>query len=199
MSERAGSTIVEVQGSHAVYVSKPQAVADLIKKGSAQRCDEIARQNRRRQSFMRTAGACRRRYRGRWVWLIVSVSHGKRASLFPVSVRDLSHEDGEWHCECFIDRACIRPAVILEDFHAQRCIIGQDHSRLLHPHQSGLMFGLAKSPTRVHRHVRLVTFSDRSDRREGSADLQRHTGEYQFLSASSLYRGSHFGIIPGVY
>jgi pimeloyl-ACP methyl ester carboxylesterase len=34
MSKRAGSTVVEVQGSHAVYVSKPQAVADLIKKAA---------------------------------------------------------------------------------------------------------------------------------------------------------------------
>jgi hypothetical protein len=32
MSKRAGSSVVEVKGSHAVYVSQPQAVADLIKK-----------------------------------------------------------------------------------------------------------------------------------------------------------------------
>jgi pimeloyl-ACP methyl ester carboxylesterase len=30
MSARAGSTVVEVKGSHAVYVSQPQAVAELI-------------------------------------------------------------------------------------------------------------------------------------------------------------------------
>ena len=30
MSERAGATVVEVAGSHAVYVSQPQAVANLI-------------------------------------------------------------------------------------------------------------------------------------------------------------------------
>jgi len=30
MSKRAGSTVVEVKGSHAVYVSQPRAVADLI-------------------------------------------------------------------------------------------------------------------------------------------------------------------------
>ena len=30
MSKRAGSTVVEVKGSHAVYVSQPQAVATLI-------------------------------------------------------------------------------------------------------------------------------------------------------------------------
>ena len=35
MSERAGSTVVEVPGSHAVYVSQPQAVADLIEKASS--------------------------------------------------------------------------------------------------------------------------------------------------------------------
>ena len=31
MSKRAGSTVVEVNGSHAVYVSRPEAVATLIK------------------------------------------------------------------------------------------------------------------------------------------------------------------------
>jgi pimeloyl-ACP methyl ester carboxylesterase len=32
MSQRAGSTVVEVPGSHAVYVSQPEAVAELIRK-----------------------------------------------------------------------------------------------------------------------------------------------------------------------
>ena len=30
MSERAGATVKEVGGSHAIYVSNPQAVADII-------------------------------------------------------------------------------------------------------------------------------------------------------------------------
>ena len=30
MAKRAGSTVVEVSGSHAVYVSQPQAVASII-------------------------------------------------------------------------------------------------------------------------------------------------------------------------
>jgi pimeloyl-ACP methyl ester carboxylesterase len=34
MSKRAGSSVVEVKGSHAVYVSQPQAVAELIKKAA---------------------------------------------------------------------------------------------------------------------------------------------------------------------
>ncbi len=34
MSKRAGSTVVEVGGSHAVYMSKPRAVADLIRKAA---------------------------------------------------------------------------------------------------------------------------------------------------------------------
>ena len=34
MSRRAGSTVVEVNGSHAVYVSQPRAVADLIAKAA---------------------------------------------------------------------------------------------------------------------------------------------------------------------
>ncbi|MFG2042463.1 alpha/beta fold hydrolase [Dactylosporangium sp. NPDC048998] len=35
MSERAGSTVVEVPGSHAIYESRPDAVADLIKRAAA--------------------------------------------------------------------------------------------------------------------------------------------------------------------
>ena len=35
MSERAGSTVVDASGSHAVYVSKPEAVADLIKQAAS--------------------------------------------------------------------------------------------------------------------------------------------------------------------
>ena len=35
MSQRAGSTVTEVPGSHAVYVSQPQAVASLIEKAAA--------------------------------------------------------------------------------------------------------------------------------------------------------------------
>jgi pimeloyl-ACP methyl ester carboxylesterase len=34
MSKRAGSSVVEVKGSHAVYVSQPKAVADLIEKAA---------------------------------------------------------------------------------------------------------------------------------------------------------------------
>ncbi len=34
MSKRAGSTVVEVKGSHAVYVSQPQAVATIIMKAA---------------------------------------------------------------------------------------------------------------------------------------------------------------------
>jgi pimeloyl-ACP methyl ester carboxylesterase len=35
MAERAGATVAETAGSHAVYVSHPQAVADLIKQAAA--------------------------------------------------------------------------------------------------------------------------------------------------------------------
>jgi pimeloyl-ACP methyl ester carboxylesterase len=34
MSERAGSTVVEVEGSHAIYVSQPNAVAAIIEKAA---------------------------------------------------------------------------------------------------------------------------------------------------------------------
>jgi pimeloyl-ACP methyl ester carboxylesterase len=34
MAKRAGASVVEVKGSHAVYVSQPQAVAELIQKAA---------------------------------------------------------------------------------------------------------------------------------------------------------------------
>jgi hypothetical protein len=34
MSKSAGSTVVEVKGSHAVYVSQPRAVAHLIEQAA---------------------------------------------------------------------------------------------------------------------------------------------------------------------
>jgi len=34
MSKRAGATVVEVKGSHAVYASQPQAVAHLVEKAA---------------------------------------------------------------------------------------------------------------------------------------------------------------------
>jgi hypothetical protein len=34
MAKRAGSSVVEVKGSHAVYVSQAEAVAGLIKKAA---------------------------------------------------------------------------------------------------------------------------------------------------------------------
>ena len=35
MSKRAGSTVVEMKGSHAVYMSKPESVAALIEKAAS--------------------------------------------------------------------------------------------------------------------------------------------------------------------
>ncbi|MFE9601020.1 alpha/beta fold hydrolase [Streptomyces hokutonensis] len=37
MAERAGATVAEAAGSHAVYVSRPEAVAELIKQAAADR------------------------------------------------------------------------------------------------------------------------------------------------------------------
>src|SRR4051812_12035436 len=41
-SERAGSTVVEAPGSHAIYVSQPQAVADLIAQAAREAVREAA-------------------------------------------------------------------------------------------------------------------------------------------------------------
>ena len=41
MSERAGSTVVEAAGSHSIYVSQPQATADVIKRAARSALVEI--------------------------------------------------------------------------------------------------------------------------------------------------------------
>jgi pimeloyl-ACP methyl ester carboxylesterase len=41
MSKRAGSTVVEVAGSHAIYVSQPNAVAALIEKAANEMKAEV--------------------------------------------------------------------------------------------------------------------------------------------------------------
>jgi pimeloyl-ACP methyl ester carboxylesterase len=51
MSKRAGSTVVEVAASHAVYVSQPNAVATLIKQAGREptRFSNWAQENFRKQ------------------------------------------------------------------------------------------------------------------------------------------------------
>jgi hypothetical protein len=34
MSERSGATVIEVKGSHAIYVSQPRALASLIEQAA---------------------------------------------------------------------------------------------------------------------------------------------------------------------
>jgi len=41
MSKRAGSTVVEVAGSHAIYVSQPMAVAALIAKAAKEATPKV--------------------------------------------------------------------------------------------------------------------------------------------------------------
>jgi hypothetical protein len=36
MAERAGATVTETPGSHSIYLSQPQAVANLIKQAASQ-------------------------------------------------------------------------------------------------------------------------------------------------------------------
>jgi hypothetical protein len=42
MSKRAGSEVVEVRGSHAIYLSQPQAVAAIIKEAAGEAKAKVA-------------------------------------------------------------------------------------------------------------------------------------------------------------
>ena len=56
MSKRAGSTVVEVAGSHAIYVSQPNAVAALIEKAAtrSESGDELSLANVRKATCLAT-------------------------------------------------------------------------------------------------------------------------------------------------
>jgi predicted RNA binding protein YcfA (HicA-like mRNA interferase family) len=45
MSKRAGSTVVEAKGSHAIYVSQPQAVVALIERAAKSVNSQMAAAN----------------------------------------------------------------------------------------------------------------------------------------------------------
>ena len=67
MSKRAGSTVVEVAGSHAIYVSQPDAVAALIEKAAkaTKYGDELSLANARKATcLLRPGFNPRRRNRG---------------------------------------------------------------------------------------------------------------------------------------
>lgn len=61
MSKRAGSTVVEAKGNHAIYVSQPKAAADLIVKRQTP-----SRSRRRRVTYVFTFVAARPRRREWW-------------------------------------------------------------------------------------------------------------------------------------
>ena len=58
MSKRAGSTVVEVAGSHAIYVSQPNAVAALIEKAArgSERGGELSLANVGKATYLVTRG-----------------------------------------------------------------------------------------------------------------------------------------------
>lgn len=46
MARRAGSVVVEKAGSHAIYVSRPQDVAALIRRAATEQAETLAGVNR---------------------------------------------------------------------------------------------------------------------------------------------------------
>ena len=59
MSKRAGSTVVEVKGSHAIYVSQPKAVAAIIERAAK----ALKKAQRRRRSDHPTSVLGHQRWR----------------------------------------------------------------------------------------------------------------------------------------
>src|SRR5690349_23805271 len=65
--------------------------------------------------------------------------------LLAVGLRDLSDELRPGHVDGAVDGPSLRPRIVLEDFHHQCGVVGEDHAGLQHPQKTDLSFGFAES------------------------------------------------------
>src|SRR5438067_5677580 len=88
--------------------------------------------------------------RSAFAWVLVSASVGTSvrlaagARLLAVRVRDLPHELGPGHVDGAVHGPGLRTRIVLEDFHHQGGVVGEDHAGLQHAQQTDLSFGLAE-------------------------------------------------------
>src|SRR5258708_25172511 len=73
--------------------------------------------------------------------------------LLAVSLRDLPDELRPGHVDGAIDGPRLGARIVLEDFHHQCGVIGEDHAGLQHAQKSDLSFSLAESTGVVYGHV----------------------------------------------
>ena len=85
--------------------------------------------------------------------------------LFDVGLRDLSDELRPGHVDGAVDGPSLLPCIVLEDFHHQGGVVGEDNAGLQHAQKTDLPFGLAESTGGVDSHVGVETLADLGPRR----------------------------------
>src|SRR3984885_3524601 len=115
-----------------------------------------------------------------------------------VGLRDLPHELGPGHVQGAVDGAGLRPRIVLQDFHHQSGVVGEDDAGLQHAQKTGLALGLAEGSGRVDGHIGVEALASRGDGGERRTDFEGDTREDQLLAAGRRDGLSDFWIVERV-
>jgi hypothetical protein len=95
-----------------------------------------------------------------------------RTALLAVGLRDLSDKRRPGHVDGAVHGPSLLPRIVLEDFHHQRGVVGEDHAGLQHAQKTDLSFGLAESTRGVDGHVGVKTLANSRDGGERRANFK---------------------------
>src|SRR3984957_18819063 len=119
--------------------------------------------------------------------------------LLAVSLRDLPDELRPGHVDGAIDGPRLGARIVLEDFHHQCGVIGEDHAGLQHAQKSDLSFSLAESAGRIDGHVSVETLANSGNGGERRADFKGDAREDQFLAPGRSDGLCHLRIVERVH
>ena len=106
--------------------------------------------------------------------------------LLSVGLGNLANKLGPAHIHGCIHLTSLRSPIVLEDFHHQRRIVGENHARLQHAQKPGLPLGLAERARGIDGHICVETLAHGGDGRKSGADFERDAGKDQLLAARGL-------------
>src|SRR5689334_16951876 len=102
--------------------------------------------------------------------------------LLAVSLRDLPNELRPGHVHAGVDGPRFGTCIVLEDFHHQCGVIGEDDAGLQHAQKPSLSFSLTESTRSVDGHVSVEALANSGDGGERRADFKGDAREDQFLA-----------------
>src|ERR1700688_1815485 len=111
--------------------------------------------------------------------------------LLSVGVGNLANKLGPAHVHGSINLTGLRSPIVLEDFHHQSRIVGENDARLQHAQKPGLPLGLAERARGIDGHICVETLAHGGHCRKSCADFEGDASEDQLLAAGRLDGASH--------